>query len=116
MTTFVQQWTDAWGAPDPARIGELCAPDVELTWPGQTDPIRGQDAWRARVAAVLTRFPDLTLTPTAHTPRDDVVFISWRAEATVAGTRVSWPGIDRMRLANGVVAESLVTFDTAALR
>jgi hypothetical protein len=83
-----------------------------LSWPGLAEPIRGAEAWTQRVAGMVERFPDLRLEVTGHASRDDLVFISWRAHATAAGTAIEWQGIDRMRLRDGVVAESLVVFDT----
>ncbi|MGC9668645.1 nuclear transport factor 2 family protein [Planosporangium sp. 12N6] len=116
MNGFVERWTAAWASPTPEKIRTLTDPDIVLTWPGLAEPIRGADAWVNRVAGTLDRFPDLRLEVTGHAQRDDLLFISWRAHATVGGAATEWQGVDRMRMRNGVVVESLVAFDTAALR
>ncbi|MFF5208390.1 nuclear transport factor 2 family protein [Streptosporangium sp. NPDC000396] len=113
---FVTRWAAFWNAPDPARLDTLTDPDIVLRWPGQPEPIRGRQAWSAQVAGALQRFPDLRLEVTGHAFNDDLSFISWRATATANGEVISWEGIDRMRLKNGVVVDSMVAFDTAGLR
>ena len=116
MNDFIGRWAAAWGAPTPSAVSALAADDIKLSWPGTPEPIEGAPAWAARVAAMLDRFPDLRLEVTGHAWRDDLVFISWQGRATVGGTTVTWPGIDRMRLLDGRVTESLVAFDTSPLR
>jgi SnoaL-like protein len=116
MPDIVDQWAAAWDSPTPDKVRSLTDPDIVLTYPGLPEPIRGVDAWAARVAGMLERFPDLRLEITDHAQRDDMVFISWRGHATVGGVSIEWEGIDRMRMRNGVVVKSLVAFDTAPLR
>ncbi len=115
MSSFVDRWSEAWGNPDPDKVRKLADPAIVIEWPGAGEPIVGADAWGARVARMLERFPDLRLEVTEHAERDDTSFISWRAHATVRGTAVQWQGIDRMHLRNGVVTRSLVVFDTAPM-
>lgn len=112
---FVESWAAFWAAPDPAEIDSLSGVDIEMKWPGQDQPIRGLEAWRERVTGMLQRFPDLTLTVTSSAGEGDVVFISWRADTTIDGHARSWEGIDRMRMRDGVVADSLVVFDRTGL-
>ena len=68
------------------------------------------------MAAIVGRFPDVRLTVTAHAMAGDLCFVSWRGTATAAGRPIAWEGIDRMRLRDGLVVDSLVAFDTAGLR
>ncbi|MEU4238588.1 nuclear transport factor 2 family protein [Actinoplanes sp. NPDC026619] len=72
--------------------------------------------WRDRVATIVGRFPDVRLAVTAYARVDDLCFVSWNGTATAAGTPITWDGIDRMRLRNGLVVDSLVAFDTTGLR
>jgi hypothetical protein len=116
MRDFVGRWAAFWSSPDPARVGELAAPGIELRYPGLPEPLRGIEAWRERVAAVVGRFPDVRLAVTAYAMVDDLCFVSWRGTATAAGQPIAWEGIDRMRLRAGLVVDSLVAFDTAGLR
>ena len=64
----------------------------------------------------MQRFPDVRLTVTGHATADDLCFISWHGTATAAGHPLAWEGIDRMRLRDGLVVDSMVAFDTAGLR
>ncbi|MFI5897011.1 nuclear transport factor 2 family protein [Actinoplanes sp. NPDC051513] len=116
MMDFVDRWAGFWSAPDPARVDDLAAPEIELRYPGLAEPLRGVEAWRDRVASIVDRFPDIRLTVTDHAAAGDLCFVSWRGNATVNGKSLSWEGIDRMRLRDGLVVDSLVAFDTAALR
>jgi len=116
MTEFVDRWAAFWSAPDPARVGELAASEIELRYPGLAEPVRGVEAWRDRVASIVERFPDIRLTVTEHAAVGDVCFVSWRGSATVGGKPIAWEGIDCMHLRDGVVVDSLVAFDTAPLR
>ena len=116
MEEFVERWAAFWEAPDPARVDELAAPDIELRFPGLPEPLHGVEAWRERVASMVERFPDLRLTVTAHAAAGDLCFVSWHGTATASGRPVMWDGIDRMRLRDGLVVDSLVAFDTARLR
>ncbi|GII57195.1 hypothetical protein Pth03_55840 [Planotetraspora thailandica] len=116
MSDFVNRWAAFWSAPDPDRVHTLAAPGIVLRYPGQAEPIRGIEAWKARVASVVERFPDVRLEITHHATSGDLCFISWRATATSEGTPISWEGIDRMLLKDGVVVDSMVAFDPAGPR
>ncbi|HTJ36044.1 MAG TPA: nuclear transport factor 2 family protein [Dactylosporangium sp.] len=116
MTEFVDRWAAFWSAPDPARVGDLAAPGIELRYPGLPEPLRGLEAWQNRVASIVERFPDVRLTVTGHATAGELCFVSWRGTATSGGHPISWEGIDRMRLRDGLVVDSLVAFDTAGLR
>ena len=116
MDEFVDRWAAFWNAPDPARVGGLAADDIELRYPGLPEPVRGVEAWRERVASIVGRFPDVRLTVTAYARVDDLCFVSWRGTATAREHPIAWEGIDRMRLRDGLVVDSLVAFDTAGLR
>ncbi|WP_371476678.1 nuclear transport factor 2 family protein [Kitasatospora sp. NBC_00315] len=113
---FADRWSAFWAEPDPASLGTLSHPEIVLHWPGRPEPIVGLDHWQAQVAGTLERFPDLRLRVTAHARSGSVVFIGWEATATVDGRTAVWEGVDRMRLVGGLVVESTVVFDTAALR
>ncbi|MEV8093724.1 nuclear transport factor 2 family protein [Kitasatospora sp. NPDC085879] len=113
---FVARWAAFWAAPEQARLGGLAASDIVLRWPGRPEPIRGLAAWAEQVAGALARFPDLRLEVVADAASGGTSFIAWRAAATVDGRPLRWEGVDRMELRDGLVAESTVVFDTAALR
>ena len=116
MERFVDRWAAFWNAPNPARVGELAAADIELRYPGLPEPLRGVEAWREQVASIVRRFPDVRLSVTADAVNGDVCFVSWRGTATSGGRPITWEGIDRMRLRDGLVVDSMVAFDTAGFR
>ena len=116
MEEFVDRWAEFWSAPDPARLGQLAAADIELRYPGLPEPLRGLEAWREQVASIVRRLPDVRLAVTAYAKNGDLCFVSWRGNATAGGRPITWEGIDRMRLRDGLVVDSMVAFDTAGLR
>ncbi|MFF4413471.1 nuclear transport factor 2 family protein [Streptosporangium sp. NPDC001559] len=116
MSDFVNRWATFWAAPDPEQVHTLSAPDIVLRYPGRPEPLNGLDAWKAQVASIVERFPDVRLSVTHHATDGDLCFISWQATATAGGKAIFWEGIDRMLLKDGVVIDSMVAFDTAGLR
>jgi SnoaL-like protein len=90
MEEFVDRWAAFWNAPDPARVGELAAADIELRYPGLSEPLRGIEAWQEQVASIVRRFPDVRLAVTAYAMAGDLCFLSWRGTATAEG--MQWLG------------------------
>ena len=112
----VDQFARFWAAPDASLIvGEMFTPDVVGAWPGDPEPVRGLAAYRARVAQLLERVPDLTLEVAEHASNGPYLFIRWNARGTGPDGPFETTGIDRIRIENGRVAENIIRFDPAAL-
>jgi ketosteroid isomerase-like protein len=112
---FVEAFTAAWRTRDPAAFETLWHADGVLRWPFTDRTIAGAEIGRLN-GFVATHAPDLVWTLIGWTWRDDVVVIEWENRREVAGTQVSWRGVDKFTLREGRIAEERVYADTAPLR
>ena len=110
---MVEGFAHFWANPNPGVLPPLLAEDVVGHFPGEAEPIRGRDAYVAKIAQFLALLPDLRLEVAEHATNGEFHFIRWIARATGAKGRVEMSGIDRIRVQNGLVTENYVVFDTA---
>ncbi|WP_051580589.1 nuclear transport factor 2 family protein [Pseudonocardia acaciae] len=112
---FVGEWSRLWTAPSYDACRPLLHDDVVGRWPGFERPLRGADAYAGQVARVAELVPDIHLWPTAHATEGELLFISWEGTGTVGGRALDLYGIDRFRLRDGRVAESVIAYDLARI-
>jgi hypothetical protein len=110
----VDHWAAFWADPDPDRAARVSTDDVVGDWPGDPEPVRGKEAYRARIAQVLELVPDLHLEVAEHAHGPNCIFIHWIAHGTGANGPFEIDGIDRILLEDGLVKENLIRYDTAA--
>ena len=110
---FVTSWIELWKAPSGDAVRPMIHPDIVGVWAGSPAPIEGTEPYVAQIQGVADRAPGLQLRATAAAGDDELVFVSW--QAVVGGQPVGLQGIDRFRLRDGRVAESLVRFDPAEI-
>ena len=107
---FVKRFTEAWADPSPDRLNALLHPDGRLLQPIEPE-IRGHAeaarAWR-RLFYLL---PDCRAEVLSWSGDDGLVFIQGRLGGTLAGRRVEWTFVDRIRLEDGLVTERIAYFD-----
>lgn len=113
---FVQNYAAAWGrevvrAED---MKEQLHPDTRMLIPPMTEPT-DRDGVVAHFAGVLQRVPDLHLEVLRWAPTGDAVIIEWEATATVLGQPVSWQGVDRFNLLDGLQVAGQAYWDTRGL-
>lgn len=108
---FVEKWEELWARPSEEKCRPLVTDDVIAYWSGVPEPIRGGDAYAGHVGRLAKLLPDLRLEATEHAHVGEVVFISWRATATIGGQPFEHEGIDRFRIRDGKSRESLVAYD-----
>lgn len=111
-TWSVQGFIRFWDDPDPALVPALLTPDVVGHWPGADEPVRGRQAYTARIEQLLELLPDLRLEVAEHASNGDFVFIRWIMHATGQHGPFEITGIDRIKLQGGLVAENVIVFDT----
>lgn len=111
---FVERFAAAWAAPTPDRLCAITAPDVRLLQP-LAPTIVGHAAFREQLRRVFELIPDLHGEVTGHSAAGDVVHIDMTMRGTLAGRPVEWDLCDRIRLADGVVAERISYFDPLIL-
>jgi hypothetical protein len=111
---FYDRFKSFWAAPSGARVGELIAPDATIHFTG-AGTFSGADYVNV-MHGMLDQMVDHTVTPLDCAGNGERVYISWESSAVIDGTRRTWFGVDRFRLANGMAIEEHVIFDSAALQ
>ena len=111
---FYDRFRSFWAAPSGARVGELIAPDAVIHFTG-AGTFSGAD-YVTVMQGMLDQMVDIRVTPLDCAGNGDRVYISWESSAMIDGTRRTWLGVDRFRLAHGMAVEEHVIFDSAALQ
>jgi hypothetical protein len=109
----VEGFARFWANPNPAVLPPSLAEDVVGHFPGEPAPIRGRDAYVAKIAQFVELLPDLRLEVVEHATNGEFHFIRWIARATGAKGPFEFSGIDRIAVRHGIVTENFVVFDTA---
>jgi len=84
--------------------------DVVGYWPDTT--LHGVEDYTARLRNLLTRLPSMRLSLAEHADNGEYIFVRWVMHAEGPNGRFEMPGVDRIRVKDGVVAENLIIFDT----
>jgi len=105
-----------WMKPDLSWLPTTLAPDIVGYFPGIKAPVRGLEHYSEVMAAILTVVPDIQLEVAEYAVNDDLNFIRWVARGTGAKGRFELPGVDRIRVRDGLAAENRIFFDTALFR
>ena len=107
---FVQVWV-------PGNLGlvdELAAPDISVTFPVLSDPLRGAQAFKHFLAQFHAAFPDAEMSVQEQIAEGDKVATRWRFSGTHRGEVLGIPptgkavvvtGISIHRFAGGRVTE-----------
>lgn len=111
---FVNRWADRWNRPVAEGLRDLMHPDTRNLIPPMTQPADREGVVN-HFAEVLRRLPDLRLDVLRWAPTGDTVMIEWRANATVAGRRLHWTGVDVMRVRGDRTYAAEVYWDTRKL-
>lgn len=111
---FYERFRSFWASPTGPRVAELIAPDATISFTG-AGTFSGAE-YVDVMAGMLASMVDITVTPLDCAGHGDRLYIAWEASASIGGTRRTWLGVDRFRLANGMAIEEQVIFDSAALQ
>lgn len=111
---FFERFKSFWAAPSGARVAELIAPDavIHFTGAGTFTGAEYVDVMAGMLAAMV----DLKVTPLDCAGNGDRLYIAWETSALIHGRRVTYLGVDRFRLADGMAIEEQVIFDSAVLQ
>ena len=111
---FVERFERAWAARDPQLMQGLFHPDAVVRQPPVREPFRG-DQVAEYFTQVFAGMPELRLAPVAWAARDNVVMIEWKITTPVGEDTVSWQGVDRFVLRDGLATDEWVYYDSLRL-
>ena len=106
-----------WAAPDMSRGFDILAEDIVGYWPGDPQPVRGIEAYTAKIAELLDTTPDLRLEviDSATVPGagagEELVFLHYVGYGTGPSGPFQIRGIDRVRARDGIVVENVIRYD-----
>ncbi len=117
-TTFsAELWAAFWAAPSMSRGMDILADDIVGYWPGDPEPVRGVEAYTAKIAQLLDAASDLRLelvdSATVAGAADDeqLVFLHYTGHGTGPQGPFQIRGIDRVRTRDGIVVENVIRYD-----
>lgn len=110
-----------WAAPVVGAGTHVLADDIVGYWPGEPEPVRGFDAYTAKIAELLRTYPDLRLklidsaTVPGSADDEELIFLHYVGTATAAGEPFRFRGLDRVRTRDGIVVENVIRYDPSEL-
>lgn len=111
---FYERFQSFWAAPSGGRVAELIAPHAKIHFTGAgTMSGAAYVDWMTNQLAAL---PDLVVTPVDFAGSGELIYIFWKAAATINGAHRQWYGVDRFRIERGMAVEEHVIFDSATLQ
>lgn len=108
---FVRRFQEAWDSRKPAKLAAILHPDATVYQPPVREQFRGHQVGEY-FEQVFVGMPDLTLKLLDWAARGDVVMIEWEITATVGDGPLSWRGIDRFHVRDGLADDEFVYFDS----
>jgi len=106
-----------WAAPDLSRALDILADDIVGYWPGDSEPVRGIEAYTAKIAEILDTAPDLQLevvdsaTVSGAAEGEQLVFLHYTGRGTGPAGPFEIRGLDRVRTRDGLVVENVIRYD-----
>lgn len=116
-----EMWAAYWAAPTLTRGFDVLADDIVGYWPGDSEPVRGKEAYTAKIAELLTAAPDLQLelidsaTVPGAAEGEQLVFLHYVGQGTGPAGQFTIRGLDRVRTRNGMVVENVIRYEPAVL-
>lgn len=112
---FITRYVAARATGQAEPLQAMWSPDGALHYPF-TDRIIGGHEIGALVEQTGAAAPDLKWSMLGWTHRDDVVVLEWRCSNRYGPHTVSWDGVDKFTLRDGLIVEEVVYTDTAPLQ
>jgi hypothetical protein len=110
-------WAEFWAAPDLTRGMNILADDIVGYWPGNPEPVRGIEAYTAKIAELLAAAPDLRLelldsaTVAGSATDEQLVYLHYLGHGTGPDGPFQIRGLDRVRTRNGMVVENVIRYE-----
>ena len=100
-----------WADPKPENVVPgAFVHDVVGYWPDTV--LHGVEDYTRRLKELLTLLPDLRLEVLEHADNGEHIFVRWVMRATGRRGAFELHGVDRIRTADGLIAENRIFFDT----
>lgn len=112
-----EMWAAYWAAPTMSRGFDILADDIVGYWPGDPEPVRGIEAYTAKIAEILDTAPDLKLelidsaTVPGPAEGEELVYLHYVGEGTGPAGQFRIRGLDRVRSRDGMVVENVIRYD-----
>ena len=116
-TFTAEMWAAFWAAPKMSGIGDILADDIVGYWQGEPKPVRGRQAYAAKIAELIAATPDLRLelidsaTVPGSAPGEQLVFLHYVGQGTGPDGPFAIRGLDRVRTRDGIVVENVIRYD-----
>ena len=111
---FYARFQSFWSAPSGPRVAELIAPGAVIHFSG-IGTFSGTE-YIDVMAGILGSMEAFEVRPIDCAGAGDLLYIYWEASARIGGKTRTWPGIDRMRIVDGMAIEEHVVFDSVVLQ
>ena len=111
---FYERFKSFWAAPTGPRVAELIAPEATIYFTG-AGTFSGAEYVNV-MGEMLASMEDLTVTPLDCAGHGDRLYIAWETSVLIDGERVTYMGVDRFLIKNGMAIEEQVIFDSAVLQ
>lgn len=104
------------GRSEPVAGFDVLADDIVGYWPDEPEPVRGVEAYTAKIAELLAAAPDLRLelvdsaTVPGATAGEQLVFLHYVGEGTGPDGPFAIRGLDRVRTRDGKVVENVIRY------
>jgi SnoaL-like domain len=118
-TFSAEMWAAYWAAPDPTPEFDVLADDIVGYWPEDPAPVRGKEAYTAKIVELLTAAPDLRLelvdsaTVAGAAAGEQLVFLHYVGQGTGPAGPFEIRGLDRVRTRDGMVVENVIRYEPA---
>ncbi len=106
-----------WAAPSMSHSMDILAADIVGYWPGDSEPVRGLEAYTQKIADILSAAPDLRLelvdsaTAAGAVAGEELFFLHYVGHASGPDGPIEIRGLDRVRTRDGIVVENVIRYD-----
>jgi ketosteroid isomerase-like protein len=109
VTSLVERYRTGWFGHDVDAIMAVVTANIVFHNLTAGERVEGAEAFRAHVAGIHERWPDLRFEERATYVADDTGVAEWIARATAPdGRRLEWDGIDVINCRDGLIARNAV--------
>jgi predicted SnoaL-like aldol condensation-catalyzing enzyme len=111
---FFERFKSFWAAPTGPRLAEIIAPHAQIHFTG-AGTFSGAD-YIGHMQAMLDANPEMKVRAIDCAGDGERLYIFWETSNIINSKPITFVGVDRFRLANGMAIEEHVIFDSAALQ